>query len=457
MTAKTNWGARFFHPELGLMAQRAADAVADQGPVRVGALDGKWWVYAGGVWRPDERAIRRRVVALLGERYRGPHSSNIQDVLRATVDEMPVEPVTAVINVPNGLLHWRAPGGPVLVDHDPDALSTVQLPVRWNPDARCPAFDAFLSAAVAEDDLQRVWEVIGYLVMSGNPLQRMFLLNGPGGNGKGVLLGVLSALLGAANTVAVPLHSFVNNRFAPARLFGKLANICGDIPAAFIEDTAKIKELAGQDRIDAEEKGRDPFTFEFWGKSIFSCNGLPGSADGSTGWTRRWEIISFPNAPARPDRGLRDRLSTPAELEGILVKAVAALGTLMDRGDFVRGEAAQEVHRDFAMRSNKLLSWIDDEMIYHPSGFYPRADLLKWFRWWDASANPSSKAIGLQAFYDKMRQLDGVREVKIQGVRGFRGLMRKVDAHEVTPDENCPQNAPDAPGAFLDDPSELLI
>ena len=360
-----------------------------------------------------------------------------------------LEPVTAVINTPSGLLHWRAPGGPVLMDHDPGVPSTVQLPVEWDPDATCPAFDAFLAASVEADDLQRVWEMIGYLVMSGNPLQRMFLLNGPGGNGKGVLLGVLTALLGPANTVAVSLHSFVNNRFAPARLLGKLANICGDIPAAFIQDTAKIKELAGQDRIDAEEKGRDPFSFEYWGKSIFSCNGLPGLADGSNGWLRRWEIVSFPNPPKVIDRGLRDRLSAPAELRGILVKAVAALRTLVDRGDFVRGESAEQVHRDFAIRSNRLLAWIDEEMTIHPEGWYDRTELLKLFRWWDANDNPAGKAMGAQTFYDRMRQVSGLRETKRRGVRGFAGIMRKSDVYEVPPADDEKKVPPTVQGALL--------
>jgi putative DNA primase/helicase len=437
-----NWGSKFFHPDLGLAAVRAADAVLDLGPVRVGALDGRWWCYERGVWAPNDLEISRRVVQLLGERYRGHHSENVQDVLRTRVPLLEIEPVTAVVNVPNGLLHWRAPDGPYLAEHDPAALSTVQLPVEWDPSATCPGVDAFLAGAVDPDDLQRVWEMIGYLVMSGNPLQRMFLLNGPGGNGKGVLLGVIGALLGKANTVAVSLHSFATNRFAPARLAGRLANICGDIPSAYIEDTAKIKELAGQDRIDAEEKGRDPFSFEFWGKSIFSCNGLPGSADGSKGWTRRWEIVSFPNAPAAPDRGLRDRLCEPAELRGVLVKAIGALRALMDRGDFVRGEAAEVVHRDFAIRSNKLLAWIDEEMVMHPEGWTPRGDLLRAFRWWDANENPSGKAMSSQTFYDRIRQIEGLRESKRRGVRGVAGMVKRSEVHEVLPPDGDEEKVP---------------
>ena len=63
-------GARFFSPDYGLMAGRLADAVQASGPLLVDIVDGRFWVYADGVWKPEDGEIRRRVVQLLGERYR---------------------------------------------------------------------------------------------------------------------------------------------------------------------------------------------------------------------------------------------------------------------------------------------------------------------------------------------------------------------------------------------------
>ncbi len=96
----------------------------------------------------------------------------------------------------------------------------MQLTVNWNPDAVCPAFDAFLAAALAPGDVPRMWELIGYLMMSGNPLHKIILLLGRGFNGKGVLLRVLTALLGEATCPACPLHSLAEERFTRVGLVG---------------------------------------------------------------------------------------------------------------------------------------------------------------------------------------------------------------------------------------------
>lgn len=426
----------------GLRAGRAAAAVLDAGPLRYG-IDGEFWVYSDGVWRPGSREVHKRIVRTLGDRYRPAHAATIRDVLAATLDEQRVAPVTGYLNMADVMLRWDAPGEPIPLEHHPEYGSTVQLPVRWRWDATCEPFDTFLQEAVPEDDHQRVWEVLGYLMMSGNPLQRMVLLTGGGGNGKGVFLHVVRALLGMANVSNVPLHDFSGNQFASADIFGKLANICGDIDSTFIEQTGQIKQISGEDDVRAERKFGQPFTFEFWGKMLFSANAVPSSADSSTGWMRRWEVVQFPFAPARPDRGLKRRLVAPECLEGIAVKAVWALRLLMERGDFDRGVSAERAHTEFAQRNNKLLAWIDDDMYFNPEKFHKRRDLLMWFRAWDAHENPAGRPMGSQTFYERLRQVSGLREAKRQGERGFIGLgaKREVEWVDLDDSESAPTDS----------------
>jgi len=317
-------------------------------------------------------------------------------------------------------------------------------------DATCPEFDAFLAASVAPDDLQRVWEVIGYLMMSGNPLQRMFLLTGPGGNGKGVLLHVIRALLGGKRNVSsVPLHGFITDRWAPAQLFNKLANICGDIDTTFIEQTGRIKELAGEDVITGERKGENPFDFEFWGKAIFSANGIPASADASVGWSRRWEVVAFPNAPKTVDRDLRYRLTAPESLRGVAAHAVRALVGLLARGEFDHGSSAAAVHLEFRQRSNTVLRWVDEEMVPHEVTWYERKALLSKFRRWaEVDAGTVRHPMGSQTFYERMRAIPGMRETKRQGVWGFAGYRFKSEVaygEVIEADEKMP---PGGKGAF---------
>lgn len=415
-------GAKFFHPDYGLQAYRAMRSISAGADIGVDA-DGRFWAYGNGVWSLGQRAVDARIARALGERYRPQHQRAIEHLLRVELDVVEAAPVTGYINMIDGMVRWDAPGEPMLLEHHPEYLSTVQLPVTWDPDATCPEFDAFLESSVPADDRNRVWEVLGYLMMSGNPLQRMFLLYGGGGNGKGVLLHVIKHLLGAANTSAVPLHEFAESQFATAELFGKLANICGDIDATFIEHTGRIKEMAGEDQMKGERKFGQPFYFDFWGKAIFSANGIPSAADPSHGWARRWEVVGFPFEPTNPDRDLKRRLTSPEALRGIAYRAVMALRTLMARGTFDHGASADESHKEFAHKSNRILLWIDEEMTIEDSAWHNRVDLLTAYRKWEVIQNPGGRhPMSAQTFYERLRQIRGLRAAKRRGVNGFAGM-----------------------------------
>lgn len=413
-----------FGPD-GLQAVRAAKRVLDMGPLMVDA-QGLFWVYADGVWRPDMtgREIRRRAVRLMGERYRPAHHRTLIEVLHTMCEEFAVAPASSVMNFRNGMLRWQHDPDPVLVEHHPEFMSTVRLPIDWDPQATCPLFDAFLESAVPEDDRDRAWQVLGYLLMSGNPLQRMFMLTGTGGNGKGVYLNALRALLGDDNTAAEPLHDLSENRFSTAELHGKLANICGDIDATFIQNTGRIKELCGDDRMKGERKNERQFYFKFWGKAIFSANAVPGSSDSSKGWTRRWEVVPFPYAPTKPDPTLSGRI-VARELPGIAVKAVHALRMLMEVGEFSRGETAETAHQEFAEKANRVLRWIadpDSNVQADTECWNKGTILLSAFRQWEAHDQGNGhKDIGSQRFNELARQA-GLTPAKRRGQRGYYGL-----------------------------------
>lgn len=422
----------------GLRTYEAVKRVRDVGPLAYG-VDGRFWSYTGGVWRPTEREVERRICRVLGDRYRPSLGTAVRDVLRAELPELAIAP-THPINFTNGMLRWNAQRGPELVDHFPEFWSTVQLGVQWDPDATCPAFDQFVEECVPPDDRRRLWEVIGYLMMSGNPLQRAFLLHGTGGNGKGVFLKVLRALLGRENVSSLPLHDLAGDRFATAELHGRLANICGDIDATYIEHTARIKEIVGEDEVKGERKNKDPFFFEPWCKMVFSANGIPGASDSSTGWSRRWEVIGFPYPPARPDRTLKTTLTSPHILAGVAVKAVDALRELMKAGEFDHGESAIEAHRKFAQKSNKVLAWMHEAGYMDPTSWYPKSDIWRHFHRWDLEEG--GRVYGRNGFYERLAQVPGMVERRRTGRDGFLGFRLNADVAfggPIEPDETAPE------------------
>src|SRR5262249_21334474 len=155
-------------------------------------------------------------------------------------------PPTNVINVRNGLLEWRTG---ILRPHSPDVLTTNQLPVTWNPEATAPRTLQFFREVLPLDAIELIEEVTGYSLFARNPFRKAVMLLGPGGNGKSVLLRQISNLLGSDNVSSVPLQALSEDRFSAADLFGKLANICGDLDARTIERTDLFKQVTGGDVI----------------------------------------------------------------------------------------------------------------------------------------------------------------------------------------------------------------
>jgi P4 family phage/plasmid primase-like protien len=423
----------------GLQAATLAGDVLALGPLRQGT-DHIMWTYGAGVWRPDRRVVRNRAARLMGERYRPSHGHNAEEIVLAYVDTITCDPIPQLVNFRNGLLDWAAPGGPALLPHTPDVPSTVQLAVDYDPGAHCPAFEKFLHEVLPPDMVETAWELVGYLMYSGNPLHKAVMLSGQGRNGKGTFLRVMLSLLGRRNVTTVSLHDLVNTRFTTASLFGKLANIAGDIDAGYLENTATFKAITGGDTISAEHKGRDRFDFTPWAVPVFSANKIPASADTTSGYLDRWLVVPFPNSfSGREDRWLDAKLHTDEELRGIAARGIAALAGLLERGDFELSESALAAREDFVRRVDQVRTWLSDcahistAEPHHP--WVARTELYEAYKRW--AVRDGHKALRASEFYDRI-EAAGAEPAIVHGTRGFKRI-RVIDEGWVTVTGHTPQ------------------
>jgi P4 family phage/plasmid primase-like protien len=414
----------------GLKALELGEAVATMGPIAAG-IDGRMWAYRHGAYEPSPDVVKARVVRLMKDSYRPSYASTVTDVVKTAAPVITSEPVERYLNVPNGLLDWRSGQ---LYAHTPDVLSTIQLGAQWQPGALCPAFDQWLSQVVPPDCVELAWELIGYLCYSGNPLHAAVMLVGDGRNGKGTYLRVVKAILGERNVTAASLADLVGTRFTTATLFGKIANIAGDIDGTYLENTAVLKAVTGGDMISAEHKGRDRFDFVPWAVPVFSANRIPASADTTAGYLSRWLILPFPNSFAgREDRTLDAKLH--AELPGILASAIRRLPTLLARGQFGLGDSAREAKADFERRVDQVKFWVHTCC---ERGDYPlmrQAYYHQCYKNW--VARDGGKPLRAAEFYDRLAAA-GVTRGAQNGVHGFRGL-RVIDECPGAADFGCYQ------------------
>lgn len=412
---------RFFG-EGGLVVPRLGDEIRALGPV-VPGIDGRLYRYCEGVYRGDGEGFARGAVRrLLGDLFKRRHTDEALAYLRAFDIEVSDRQPDGLINVRNGLLDWRT-DPPVLRPHDPAVVSTIQLPTAWNPEARCPRIEAFL-AAVVPDAVSFVLEVIGYALLPANPLRVAVLLLGPGRNGKSVLLLVTKALLGAENVSVVPLQVMTENRFAAAELFGKLANICGDLDARAIKQTDSFKMLTGGDPMLAERKHRDHFTFLPFALPIFSANEPPLSSDQTEAWFDRWLVVPMERRIPEDeiDPHLAAKLTTRDELEGLLVLAIAGLRRLMARGRFELPASVQRARLSYRERLDTVAGFVGEECQLEPNAWTQRSALYRSYRAWatDGGRLPVSAA----TFNEHMRAGFGekVVETKRVGIMGWAGI-----------------------------------
>jgi putative DNA primase/helicase len=416
----------------GVQVVSAARAIDGQIPYGWNPTEGRFYVYADGRWRPGDNVIRQAIAALFGERHQPAMQGNVKLMLECLpgVRQISVEPVAEVrwINVENGLVDWHTGE---LHPHRMDECGVTQIPVEWHDDAACPAFETFLGQVLPPDFLEPsvqcptgfIWEVIGYALYSGNPLQVAFMLIGGGGNGKGRFLHALETLVGQRNVSSVGLHELIGNRFRAATLYGKLLNVAGDLDPKWLEDTAIFKKITGGDSVQAEHKFGHPFDFSPWATPFYSVNKPFGSADTSEGYWRRWVVLPFPfnhRESTRTAAEIDREITTAGELSGILRRAVGGLRVLLGRGAFVAPPSAVEAKETFRVHGDRVRGWLEECAVLAPGVFTARKVLYESFTIW--TEDDHGQAPRSAEFYARLEQIDGVQPVKRRGERGFTGI-----------------------------------
>ncbi|MGO9261735.1 MAG: phage/plasmid primase, P4 family [Bryobacteraceae bacterium] len=328
---------------------------------------GRLYVFQGGVYCLNgKQFVLRRVKRLhqqrdLAYKWSTRRADEVVEYISVDCPELWGQPPADTLNLPNGLLDIERR---TLRDHDPQFLSATQLPVRFDPAARCPKWEKFVAEVFPDDSRALAWELAAWAMLPAQSIQKAVLLIGEGSNGKSAFLRGLVGFLGRANTTALSLHKLEQDRFAVSRLMGKLANICPDLPTAHLTSTSVFKSLTGGDVLAGEFKFKDSFEFESPAKLIFSANAAPRSDDATHGFFRRWQVVPFARTFEEGAAGTMRRdeldamLSDPVELSGVLNKALDALKNIRSRG-FTESASMREAWIEFRETTDPLATWLD--------------------------------------------------------------------------------------------------
>jgi putative DNA primase/helicase len=345
------------------VAQEVAAIVMDEGHYITNRANDLVYRYAGGVYRPDgEPFIRARTQELLGDQTRTHYVNEVVNFVRRATYVGPEEfntPPPHLINLANGIYDLSRGK---LMPHTPDLIFVNQVPIRYRPRAKCPRIERFLHEVMPAADVQNFIEWAGYCLYRRYPYHKALLLVGDGANGKTTALNLLRRFLGEENVSSVTLQELSTDRFAGADLFGKLANIAGDLPYKELQNTARFKSLTGEDRLRVQFKYRPAFDLNSYAKLAFATNRVPPTVDDTQAFFRRWLIINFPYRfeGKRCDPKILEKITTPKELSGFLNLALKGLRQLLKRGGFARTESAEEVAKFWKKMSDPVSAFVNN-------------------------------------------------------------------------------------------------
>ena len=377
------------------------------------------YAFEKGCYRPGERRVQQHVVELLGGGWSKRKAEEIVSFLRIMSPELWPRPPLETINVANGILHRETLE---LTPHDPAYLSPIQIAASYVRDADCPKIEAFLQSSIP-DLIGLYFEIVGYLLIPDNRLQRAVMFEGPGGTGKTTASNVIRALLGPENVSSVALHQLEEDRFATADLFGKLANIFADLDARALRSSSIFKSATGGDVLRAERKHREAFTFTPYARMLFSANEAPPTSDNSDAFFDRWLLVPIPPAPSRhrpPGPRSTSEAHDPTELSGLLNHALVALARLERQHGFSKVASSEKAAERFRIDADSAAGFSEEHCTLDPEGRVAKPVLFAAYRAWCEEDN--RRPLGAQRFNRRLDELHHLDQASSKGRDYWLGI-----------------------------------
>lgn len=229
-----------------------------------------------------------------------------------------------MFNVENGMINLQTGE---LLPHDIKCFITKLSKINYNTDAICPRWDLFLDEICPDKESQKYLQrFFGYALTGHNRAEKMLVLNGLGGNGKGVLLDTVIKIMGdytrvaESSTILKRKHERTSSNDL-ADLYGYRLVRASETAANQILDEARIKIITGGNTIKCRLLYKQYIEYIAQFKLVLETNHKPVIESQDNSIWRRVDRLDFDNTfneeDGTRDEFLRDTLES--ELEGVLL------------------------------------------------------------------------------------------------------------------------------------------
>ena len=334
--------------------------------------------------------IRKQIIDFLGEAdFSRPLDSMVNSIFNMLKDRCYIEKLAVnenVIPFANGDLHvpknkkWTFYEG--LKQQAPYRL-------KANFDHRAkrvkPLFDKWLRDTFYREDIDTIQEILGYCLIPNTSAQEAFFIVGDAGVGKSGLGAILEALWGNAFE-PMETQSLVTGRFQLSKAENKLVVYDDDLGTAALTETSVLKKLITSDqKIAAERKFLDPYTFKSYCKIIACTNIMLSSLyDDTDGFFRRLHpILVKPKNEKRKTIKNFYQMILEEEKEAIIWWALLGLKRLQENGYKISwSERSKEYFTVIRSQSNHMDEFFQDTIEYNSNGNIATAEFKKLYDKW---------------------------------------------------------------------------
>ncbi|MGN4562264.1 phage/plasmid primase, P4 family [Bacillus cereus group sp. MYBK5-2] len=337
-----------------------------------------------------------------------------------------------LFNCDNGVIDLKTGE---LLPHDRDLLLTKISPIKYDKNAECPNWKAFLESIfkthTGEADhelINYLQKAIGYSLTGVTKEQVMFFLFGNGRNGKSTFINIIQDLLGdygrqtnSDTFLKKRNDSGINNDVA--RLDGARFVSAVESEEGQQLSEALVKQITGGEKMSARFLRQEYFEFTPEFKVFFTTNHKPIVKGSDEGIWRRIMLIPFTVTIPKDkiDYDLPDKLAK--EMSGVLRWAVE--GCMKWQAEGLRApEAVKAATAEYREDMDILGPFIDENCIVYSTARVEAKLLYENYTKWCYQNNEMD--LKNRAFY---------RQLEVRGFKKEKGSKNKTFIHGITLNE----------------------
>ncbi|MBB2483135.1 DNA primase [Bacillus sp. APMAM] len=343
------------------------------------------------------------------------------------------------INLKNGMLCLD---NFELHSHSPKYVSTIQLPIIYDPNAKAPTFEKFMQEITNNDDslISVHQEVAGNCLTSETKAEKAVFYYGRGANGKSVFASTLTELVGRENVSNIPLSNF-NQDFGLESIINKSVNIASEneLGGKFLK-TENFKAIVSGDRININKKYHSHINYQPFCKLIFLVNNIPDTSDTTNGYFRKILIIPFNRTFKENERDVNLKEKLLKELPGILNWALEGLKRLRENQyQFSKSAAIEKCMEAYFAEQNPVREFFKEHIIKQEDTRTRQSDFYDMYsRWLTVQGIDDKGTKSRQIFWKQFKivlesEQIPITKKKIKGIVYFEGLRIVGLDDEMTP------------------------